>query len=63
VTGPVSVPAVAPETVADSVKAAPNAKVVGLAVTTVVVAAVHDATTVIVSVLLVDPVYVASDEE
>jgi hypothetical protein len=56
VTGPVSVPAVAPVIVAVSVTADPNANVVGLAVTAVVVAAVPDATTVIATVELVDPV-------
>jgi hypothetical protein len=62
-TGPVSGPAVVPEIVAVSVTAAPNANVVGLALTAVVVAAVPDDTTVIVSVLLVDPVYVVFPEE
>jgi hypothetical protein len=63
VTGPVSVPAVVPETVAVSVRLAPNGNVVGLAVTAVVVAATPDATTVIGRVLLVDPVYVEFPEE
>jgi hypothetical protein len=62
VNGPVSVPAVVPVMVADSVTGRPNAKVVGLAVTTVVVAAVPEDTTVTLTVALVDPVYVASPD-
>jgi hypothetical protein len=63
VTGPVSVPAVVPETVAVSVTLFPKGNVVGLAVTVVVVAAVPDATTVITTAELLDPVYVLSPEE
>jgi hypothetical protein len=48
--------------VADSVTAPPNANVVGLAVTTVVVAAVPEDTTVTLTVALVEPVYVASPD-
>src|SRR5271156_2971327 len=54
--GPVSVPAVVPVMVADRVTAPPKAKVVGLAVTTVVVAAVPEDATVKAMVELVEPV-------
>jgi hypothetical protein len=56
VTGPVSVPAVVPLIETDSVIADPNVKVVGLAVTVVVVGAIPEDTTVIVTVELLDPV-------
>ena len=56
VTGPVSVPAVSPDTVALKVMALPNAIVVGLAVTAVVVIWVPDATIVSVKLEAVDPV-------
>ena len=51
-----------PETVAVSVRLAPNANDVGLAVTIVVVAAVPDAATVTATAELLDPVYVVSPE-
>jgi hypothetical protein len=63
VTGPVSVPAVVPEMVAVSVMGPPNARLVGLAVSAVVVAAVPDAATVTTTAALLDPVYVVSPEE
>jgi hypothetical protein len=56
VTGPVSVPAVAPDTVAFRVMALPNATVVGLAVTVVVVIWVPDATMVSGRLAALDPV-------
>jgi hypothetical protein len=56
VTGPVSVPAVAPDTVAFRVMALPNGIVVGLAVTVVVVIWVPDATTVSGRLAALDPV-------
>jgi hypothetical protein len=56
VTGPVSVPAVRPVTVADKVTLLPKAKDVGLALTVVVVEPVPCATTVIVTLELVEPV-------
>src|SRR5471030_2829322 len=56
VNGPVSVPAVVPVMVAERVTGPPKAKVVGLAVTTVVVAAVPEDATVTVIVELVEPV-------
>ena len=62
VTGPVSVPAVDPETVAFRVTALPNGIVVGLAVIAVVVVWVPDATMVSVTLEAVDPVYVLSPE-
>src|SRR5450631_2374292 len=62
VIGPVSVPAVEPVTVADKVTLLPNGKDVGLALTAVVVAAVPCATTVIVTLELVDPIYVVFPE-
>ena len=55
VMGPVSVPAVVPDTVAVRVTLLPNGNDVGLAVTAVVVAAVPEAATVTVVLELVDP--------
>jgi hypothetical protein len=55
VTGPVSVPAVEPVTVADSVTLLPRGKLVGLMVTAVVVGAVPCDDTVTVTLELVDP--------
>ena len=52
---PVSVPAVAPDTVAVRVTLLPNGNDEGFAVTAVVVAAVPEATTVTVVLELVDP--------
>ena len=54
VTGPVSVPAVAPVTVAVKVTLLPKAKLVGLATPAVVVACVPCDTTVTVTLELVD---------
>jgi hypothetical protein len=62
VIGPVSVPAVDPVTVADRVTLLPNGNDVGFALTAVVVAAVPCATTVIVTLELVDPMYVVFPE-
>jgi hypothetical protein len=56
VTGPVSVPAVFPVTVAVRVRLAPIANDVGLATSAVVVASVPEETTVTETLELVDPV-------
>jgi hypothetical protein len=62
VIGPVSVPAVVPLTVAANVTLLPKGKLLGVMVTAVVVAAVPCATTVIVTLELVDPMYVVFPE-
>ena len=64
VIGPVSVPAPAgvPLTVAANVTLLPKGKLAGVMVTVVVVAAVPCATTVIVTLELVDPMYVVFPE-
>ncbi len=56
VTGPVKVPAVVALTVAVNVMLLPKAKLVGFAVTVVVVAAVPEAATITVTLELDEPV-------